>query len=124
MIVSGLPTVHPRDFLIAATWFVLICRKCSHCSPAGLTEKGMTRSEARVIARRFVVDYIRPNRQWDQTTIQSYLPTQTTIQSYLPTDKKFRDGAQFVGAPTVTNLSEFFRREGPWVRSAKNHDPG
>jgi hypothetical protein len=61
----------------------------------------MTRSEARVIARRFVVDYIRPNRQWDQTTIQSYLPT----------DKKFRDGAQFVAAPTVTNLSEFFRRE-------------
>ena len=61
----------------------------------------MTRSEARVIARRFVVDYIHPNRQWDQTTIQLYLPT----------GKKLRNGAQFLGAPTVTNLSEFFRRE-------------
>lgn len=61
----------------------------------------MTKTAALEIASKFVRDYVRTGRQWDTGTIESYLPP----------GMRFRDGASYAGAPTMTDIAGFIARE-------------
>lgn len=57
----------------------------------------LTKTEAALAARDFVITYVRSGRQWDTNSIEGCLPDGIRL----------RDGAEFNNSPTIKNISDF-----------------
>lgn len=61
----------------------------------------ITKAAATAIARQFVEDYVNTGRQWGTRALEDYLPRELGL----------RDGADYAGPATITDITAFLRSE-------------